>query len=78
VELIDRTGHSEEFTSILRMMPSGSGRPAFQTLLDEVCERLQDTKLQGSLRRIQKLEEILDALEQELEMYLALPQTLDQ
>jgi len=59
-------------------MPSDSGKPSFQTLLDEVCERLQDTRLQGSLRRIQKLEGILDALEQELETYLALPQTLDQ
>jgi len=75
VELIDRTGHSEELTSILRVIPSDSGKPSFQTLLDEVCERLQDTKFQGSLRRIQKMEEILDALEQELEMYLTLPLT---
>jgi len=59
-------------------MPAESGKPCFQTLLDEVCERLQDTRLQGSLRRIQKLENTLDDLERELETYLALPLSQDQ
>jgi len=64
------------------MQPSNGGKPAFQTLLDEVCERLKDTRLQGSLRRIQKLEETLNVLQRELESYLALhadlPLTQDQ
>ena len=73
MELIDQTGRSEELSGIQRVILSGSGKPSFDTLLDEVCERLQDTRLQGSLRRIQKLEDLLDDLEQELEGYLALP-----
>jgi hypothetical protein len=40
---------------------------SFAALLDKTCERLQDTKNQGSLRRIQKLEEILNSLERELD-----------
>jgi hypothetical protein len=41
--------------------------PSFEALLDNVCERLEDTRNQGSLRRIQKLEEILNSLEGELD-----------
>ena len=41
---------------------------SFETLLENICERLQDTKLQGSLKRINKLEETLDALEKELDI----------
>ena len=40
---------------------------SFDTFLDEVCERLQDTRQQGSLKRIRKLEEKLDALDKELD-----------
>ena len=40
---------------------------SFETLLEDICERLQDTRQQGSLKRIRKLEEILDLLEQELD-----------
>ena len=41
-------------------------RLSFEILLEDICERLQDTRQQGSLKRIRKLEEILDLLEQEL------------
>jgi len=40
---------------------------SFETLLEDICDRLQDTKQQYSLKRIQKMEETLDSLEQELE-----------
>ena len=40
---------------------------SFDSFLDEVCERLQDTRQQGSLKRIRKLEEILDTLDRELD-----------
>ena len=40
---------------------------SFDSFLDEVCERLQDTRQQGSLKRIRKLEETLDALDRELD-----------
>jgi len=82
VELIERTWHSDDLPDIQRLVLPGGGKPSFQTLLDEVCDRLQDARLQGSLRRIQKLEETLNVLERELEEYLALragtPLTQDQ
>ena len=40
---------------------------SFETLLEDICERLQDTKQQGSLKRIHKLEKTLDELEKELD-----------
>ena len=40
---------------------------SFENLLDEVCERLQDTRHQGSLKRILKLEETLNTLTRELD-----------
>ena len=43
---------------------------SFETLIDEVCERLQDTKQQGYLKRIKKLNETLDALDVELDQLL--------
>jgi hypothetical protein len=45
-------------------------QPAFEALLDRICDRLQDTKQQGSLKRLQKMEEILDSLERELDAIL--------
>lgn len=39
---------------------------SFETLLEDICERLQDTNQQGSLKRIYKLEQNLDELEKEL------------
>ncbi|MDR0599488.1 MAG: hypothetical protein LBG84_05325 [Treponema sp.] len=44
--------------------------PSFEVLLDQMCERLQKTQTQGSLRRIQKMEAALDALERELDEML--------
>jgi len=43
---------------------------SFETLIDEVCERLQDTRQQGYLKRIKKLNETLDALDVELDQLL--------
>jgi hypothetical protein len=40
---------------------------SFETLLEDICERLQDTKEQGSLKRIRKMEEVLEELEKELD-----------
>ena len=45
---------------------------SFETLIDEVCERLQDTRQQGYLKRIKKLSETLDALDLELDQLAAL------
>ena len=42
-------------------------RPSFETMLDEVCERLEDTCYSGYIKRINKLEKTLDLLNQELE-----------
>ena len=42
-------------------------RLSFDTLLEDVCERLQDTNQQGSLKKIRKMEETLDELEKELD-----------
>ena len=39
---------------------------SFESLLDNICERLKETKQQGSLKKIHKLEETLDELEKEL------------
>jgi hypothetical protein len=40
---------------------------SFETILETMCERLQDTKEQGSLKRLRKLEAVLEAIEQELD-----------
>ena len=45
---------------------------SFETLLDEICERLHDTRQQGSLKKIRELEGLLDKLEQELKELPAL------
>jgi hypothetical protein len=66
VNLLNQAGSAGEIPGIQRIILSG-GKPSFQSLLDDVCERLQDTRQQGSLRRIQKLEEILNILEEELD-----------
>jgi len=71
VELIEEISYPNEFSAIQRVIPHGE-TPSFEelsfdALLDEVFERLQNTNYRGSLRRIQKLEEILDVLERELE-----------
>ena len=42
-------------------------RLSFETLLEDICERLQDTKQQGSLKQISKMEENLIELEKELD-----------
>jgi hypothetical protein len=47
-----------------------SETPSFEVLLDEICERLQDTRTGNSLKRIKKMEEILDSLERELDEIL--------
>ena len=48
-------------------VPEYSGDPLlFETLLDDICDRLHDTRQQGSLKRIRRLETILDALDKEL------------
>jgi len=65
VNLLNQAGPAGEISGIQRVILSG-GKPSFQNLLDDVCERLQGTMQQGSLRRIQKLEEILNTLEEEL------------
>ncbi|MDR2700980.1 MAG: hypothetical protein LBB72_00950 [Spirochaetaceae bacterium] len=65
VKLLNQAGSAGEIPGIQRVILSG-GKPSFQSLLDDVCERLQGTRQQGSLRRIHKLEEILNTLEKEL------------
>ncbi|MDR2663202.1 MAG: hypothetical protein LBC31_09425 [Treponema sp.] len=51
-------------------VPPSPGGFSFETMLDEICERLQDTRYQYSLRRIRKMEEALDDLERELDGFL--------
>ncbi|MCL1812172.1 MAG: hypothetical protein FWG29_01480 [Treponema sp.] len=40
---------------------------SFEILLEDICDRLQDTRQQGSLKRIRKMEVTLDELEKELD-----------
>jgi hypothetical protein len=42
-------------------------------MLDEICQRLQDTRNQLALRRIQKMSAVLDDLERELDEVLKTP-----
>jgi len=68
--MIEQTGQNGPAELSVRVFPNQ--QLSFETLLDEICERLHDTRQQGSLKRIRKLEELLDKLEQELEELLAL------
>jgi hypothetical protein len=47
-----------------------SESPSFEAVLDTACDRLQDTKIRYSMRRIQEMERNLDLLEQELEEFI--------
>ena len=57
-----QNGPAELFVPVL-----SSQRLSFETLLEDICERLHDTRQQGSLKRIHKMEETLDELEKELD-----------
>jgi len=43
---------------------------SFSDVVDEACERLIDRQIKYSIQRIQKMEECLAALEQELDVFL--------
>jgi len=43
---------------------------SFNDVVDEACERLMDRQIKYSIQRIQKMEECLAALEQELDEFL--------
>ena len=45
----------------------------FEAVLDETCERLCDTRIRYSLKRIAELDAALMALEQELDEQLRAP-----
>jgi hypothetical protein len=44
--------------------------PSFEAVLDDTCDRLWDRKVRYSIRRIQELDAVLSALEQELDAML--------
>jgi hypothetical protein len=44
-----------------------SASPAFETVLDQTCDRLWDRKVEYSIRHIREMEERLALLEQELD-----------
>jgi len=43
---------------------------SFSDVVDETCDRLKDKHIQYSIRRIQEMEDMLNTLEQELELFL--------
>jgi hypothetical protein len=47
-----------------------SDNSSFKEVVDETCNRLWDTKVRHSMRRIQELEEKLLTLEQELDLMI--------
>ena len=42
---------------------------SFETLLEDICDRLKETQEEGSLKKIHKLEHSLDVLEKELDEF---------
>lgn len=42
----------------------------FSSLVDEACEKLMDRQIKYSIRRIQEMEELLSAMEKELDYFL--------
>ncbi|MCL1815697.1 MAG: hypothetical protein FWG27_07770 [Treponema sp.] len=69
--MIEQTGQNGPAELSVRVF--SNRQLSFDILLDEICERLQDTRQQGSIKRIRKLETILDMLDQELEMLAGIP-----
>jgi len=57
----------EQKPAILVSDPKGS---SFDTVLDRVCERLQEKQIQNSIQRIREMELTLDRLERELEEFM--------
>jgi hypothetical protein len=43
---------------------------SFSELVDDACDRLMDRQIKYSIQRIQKMEECLAAMEQELDEFL--------
>jgi hypothetical protein len=50
--------------------PSLFSGPAFSAILDETCERLEESRNRGALKRIRKMEEVLETIENELDALL--------
>ena len=47
-----------------------SKKTSFNEVVDEACERLMDSQIRYSIRRIQKMSDKLDELELELDKFL--------
>lgn len=47
---------------------------SFDALLDETCVRLEDTRSQGVIKRLKKMEDTLLRLEEELTAMLEFPE----
>jgi hypothetical protein len=45
---------------------------SFETMLDDICDRLWDRKVRYSIRRLQEMDALLAGLEQELEELIRL------
>jgi hypothetical protein len=51
-------------------VPVSDTEPTFSVILDEACIRLEDSRNRGVLKRIRKMEETLNDLEDELDAIL--------
>jgi hypothetical protein len=65
---IDQTGL--EYPNETNSFPVSGAETSFNAILDETCGRLEDSRNRGVLKRIGKMEEALQDLEDELEAIL--------
>lgn len=47
-----------------------AGETSFEEILDSACERLEEKRVQYTIRRIKEMNTVLAALEQELDVYI--------
>jgi hypothetical protein len=64
---IDQTGRESRLNS---PVPVSDAETIFSVILDETCVRLEDSRNRGVLKRIGKMEEALQDLEDELDTIL--------
>ena len=48
---------------------------SFDEIVNDTCERLKDKRVQYSIQRINEMEELLNALEQELDQFIIFKKT---
>ncbi|MDR2142880.1 MAG: hypothetical protein LBP29_00740 [Treponema sp.] len=71
MKLTDQTGTEGPYPNEAGSFPLSGAEASFVTLLDETCGRLENSRNRGVLKRIRKMEEVLQDIEDDLDAILS-------